>query len=87
VINKPVGAIINRGNGRAEVFRKSEHYVFDTKVRVLAGGYQKTGRTRVAFPPEFLFDGSAMNQFKLIAICLGLASSALGTCTSSIPSL
>jgi hypothetical protein len=28
-----------------------------------------------------------MNQFKLIAICLGLASSALGTCTSSMPSL
>jgi hypothetical protein len=23
-----------------------------------------------------------MNQFRLIAICLGLASSALGTCTS-----
>jgi hypothetical protein len=54
VINKPVGAIINRGNRRAEVFRKSEHYVFDTKVRVLAGGYQKTGRKRLAFPPECL---------------------------------
>ena len=30
-----------------------------------------------------LFD---VNQFTLIAICRGLASSALGTCTSSMPS-
>ena len=87
VVDKPLCAIINRGNGRAEVFHKSEHYVFDTKLRAFLAGYEKTGRKRLAFPPEFLFDGSAMNQFKLIAICLGLASSALGTCTSSIPSL
>ena len=87
VVDKLLCAIINRGNGRAEVFHKSEHYVFDTKLRAFWRGYQKTGRKRLAFPPEYLFDGSAMNQFKLIAICLGLASSALGTCTSSMPSL
>jgi hypothetical protein len=54
---------------------------------LFGGGYEKTREEALGFPPEFLFDGSAMNQFKLIAICLGLASSALGTCTSSIPSL
>jgi hypothetical protein len=72
-------AIINRGNGRAEVFH--------TKLHAFLAGLEKTGRKGLAFPPEYLFDGSAMNQFKLIAICLGLASSALGTCTSSMPSL
>jgi hypothetical protein len=45
---------INRGNGRAEVFRKSEHYVFDTKVRAFWRGVTKTGRKRLAFPPECL---------------------------------
>ena len=93
--------MINRGNGRAEVFHKSEHYVFDTKVRAFWRGVTRKppispetdearpdgqGGSAWLSPPEFLFDG-AMNQFKLIAICLGLASSALGTCTSSIPSL
>jgi hypothetical protein len=33
VVDKPLCAVINRGNGRAEVFHKSEHYVFDTKLR------------------------------------------------------
>ena len=47
-------AIINRGNGRAEVLIKSEHYVFDTKVRAFWRGYEKTGRKRLAFPPECL---------------------------------
>jgi hypothetical protein len=64
----------------------SEHYVFDTKLRAFGGVTRKQGGS-AWLPPEFLFDGFAMNQFKLIAICLGLASSALGTCTSSMPSL
>jgi hypothetical protein len=84
---QPLCAIINRGNGRAEVFHKSEHYVFDIKLRAFWRGLRENREKRSAFPPEFLFDGFAMHQFKLIAICLGLASSALGTCTSSIPSL
>jgi hypothetical protein len=41
---QPLCAIINRGNGRAEVFHKSEHYVFDTKVVLFGAGYEKTGR-------------------------------------------
>jgi hypothetical protein len=48
--------------------------------------YENVKGEALGFPPELLFDGFAMNQFTLIAICLGLASSALGTCTSSIPS-
>jgi hypothetical protein len=87
VINKPVGAIINRGNRRAEVFRKSEHYVFDTKVRAFWRGVTRKQGGSAWLSPLSVCDGSAMNQFKLIAICLGLASSALGTCTSSTPSL
>lgn len=51
MINKPVGAIINRGNGRAEVFRKSEHYVFDTKVRVFGGGLPENREESLGFPP------------------------------------
>jgi hypothetical protein len=51
VINKPVGAIINRGNGRTEVFRKSEHYVFDTKVRVFSGGLPENREEALGFPP------------------------------------
>jgi hypothetical protein len=35
---KPLCAIINRGNGRAEVFHKSEHYVFDTKLHAFLAG-------------------------------------------------
>ena len=31
--DKPLFALITRGNGRAEVIHKSEHYVFDTKLR------------------------------------------------------
>ncbi len=31
-------AIINRGNGRAEVFHKSEHYVFDIKLHAFLAG-------------------------------------------------
>ena len=84
MVDKPLCGILNRGNGRAEVFHKSEDYVFDTE---LFGGLRENREEALGFPPEFPFDGSAMNQFKLIAICLGLASSALGTCTSSIPSL
>ena len=87
MVNKPLCAIINRGDGRAEVFRKTDHYVFDTQVRAFWRGLRENREEALGFPPEFLFDGSAMSQFKLIAICLGLASSALGTCTSSIPSL
>ena len=87
MVNKLVCAMINRGNGRAEVFHKSEHYVFDTKVRAFWRGLRENREEALGFPPEFLFDGSARDQFRLIAICLGLASSALGTCTSSIPSL
>ncbi len=30
VVDKLLCAMINRGNGRAEVFHKSEHYVFDS---------------------------------------------------------
>ena len=47
---QPVCAIINRGNGRAEVFRKSEHYVFDTKVRAFWRGYENTEEA-LGFPP------------------------------------
>src|SRR6266498_2718953 len=50
---------------------------FDAALRATKGESQ-------ALPPWLLFDGFVMNQFRLIAICLGLASSALGTCTSSI---
>jgi hypothetical protein len=39
-----------RGNGRAEVSHKSEHYVFDAKVRTFWRGYEKTGRKRLASP-------------------------------------
>ena len=38
VVDKPLCAIINRGNGRAEVFHKSEHYVFDTKLHAFLAG-------------------------------------------------
>jgi hypothetical protein len=45
--------IINRGNGRAEVFHKSEHYVFDTKVRAFWRGLQENREKRLAFPLRF----------------------------------
>ena len=54
-----------------------------TLVKKLPGQYQGES---LWLSPFVLFDGFAMHQFTLIAICLGLASSALGTCTSSIPS-
>jgi hypothetical protein len=48
---QPLCAIINRGNGRAEVFHKSEHYVFDTKVRAFWRGLGETQGETLGFPP------------------------------------
>ena len=57
-----------------------------TKVRAFGGVTENVKGEALGFPPWLLLGTLAMNQFWLIAICLGLASSALGTCTSSIPS-
>ena len=51
MVNKPVCAIINRGNGRAEVFHKSEHYVFDTKVVLFGAGLRENREEALGFPP------------------------------------
>jgi hypothetical protein len=51
VVDKPLCAIINRGNGRAEVFHKSEHYVFDTKVVLFGAGLRENREEALGFPP------------------------------------
>ena len=57
-----------------------------TKVRAFGGVTENAKGEALGFPPLVAVWPFAMNQFRLIAICLGLASSALGTFTSSIPS-
>jgi hypothetical protein len=43
---------VNRGNGRAEVFHKAEHYVFDTKkLRAFGGIMRKQGGSAWLSPP------------------------------------
>jgi hypothetical protein len=78
------------GTTKAEsmVVKKNEMFfrlIFNTKVRAFGAVTRNQGGKRLASPRVAVWP-FAMNQFTLIAICLGLASSALGTCTSSIPS-